>query len=70
MVVIDRIVDYCIDVNCCSKGRENLIDALLGWAMNAELTVFMHDIQVRGGAVETTFKPQEMDLWRLILHRP
>lgn len=30
--------------------------------MNAELTVFMHDIQVRGGAVETTFKPQEMDL--------
>ena len=30
--------------------------------MNAELTVFMRDIQVRGGAVETTFKPQEMDL--------
>lgn len=30
--------------------------------MNAQLTVFMRDIQVRGGAAETTFKPQEMDL--------
>lgn len=44
MVVIDWVVDYCIDVNCCFKGWENLIGVLLGWVMNVELIVFMYDI--------------------------